>query len=126
MILRGKKQGKGTYYYSNGDIYEGDWEDSLRSGKGTLLCHKKGDSCRGEFFQDEFVSGVYTDSNGSVYKNISHPENSSLDGGFMKGRLFGYGRIEFSDGGIYDGLFKDGKRSGEGRMVYIMSKENDP
>ena len=42
MILRGKKQGRGIYYYLNGDIYDGEWDENLRSGKGSLLC-KKGD-----------------------------------------------------------------------------------
>ena len=68
VLLRQKKQGKGNYYYANGDIYEGDWDENLRSGKGQLTC-KKGDSCKGEFLNDEFVSGAYIDTKGSCYKN---------------------------------------------------------
>ena len=120
MFLHQKKHGKGTYLYSNGDVYEGDWEENLRSGKGELNC-KKGDLCRGEFSNDELVSGVYIDTNGSNYKNSEHPDKPSLNGFFKKGRLYGFGRIEFADGGVYDGMFKDGKRSGQGRMQYVMS-----
>jgi hypothetical protein len=46
---------------------------------------------------------------GSTYRNL---DNSEKSGYFFRGRLFGYGKIEFSDGGLYEGMFKDGKRSG--------------
>ena len=68
MFLRSKKHGKGTYYYNNGDIYDGEWEENYRSGKGELNC-KKGDLCKGDFAHDELVSGIYVDINGSTYKN---------------------------------------------------------
>ena len=124
MILHGKKQGRGFYYYINGDIYDGEWEDNQRQGKGTLTC-KKGDSCKGEFIKDDFVTGIYTDTKGSKYRNADH-EKPSMNGIFTKGRLYGQGRIDFADGGVYEGLFKDGKRSGQGRMNYVMTSENDP
>jgi hypothetical protein len=34
-LRNGKLNGKGTYFYSNGDKYEGFWEDDLEHGKGT-------------------------------------------------------------------------------------------
>jgi hypothetical protein len=68
MTLRGKKQVRGSYYYSNGDVYEGEWEENLRCGKGQLTC-KKGDYCQGEFLADEFVSGIYSDVKGNLYRN---------------------------------------------------------
>ncbi len=65
-IVKGKKQGRGSYYYRNGEIYEGDWDDNIRHGKGSLIC-KKGNQCRGEFNKDEFISGIYYDEKGSKY-----------------------------------------------------------
>jgi hypothetical protein len=108
QVLRDKKQARGSYFYKNGDVYEGEWEENLRHGRGHFVCHK-GDQCRGEFTKDEFVSGSYTDAMGSTYRNL---DNSEKSGYFFRGRLFGYGKIEFSDGGLYEGMFKDGKRSG--------------
>ena len=35
--MRGGKQGRGKYRYSNGNIYEGDWKDDLKNGKGFML-----------------------------------------------------------------------------------------
>lgn len=31
----GKKQGRGTYFYLNGDTYVGGWENNRRTGDGT-------------------------------------------------------------------------------------------
>lgn len=73
MILKGKKSGRGFYYYVNGDIYDGDWDENLKNGKGTLTC-KRGDSCKGEWLNDEFVSGTYIDSKGGRYRNLEHPD----------------------------------------------------
>jgi hypothetical protein len=57
---------------------------------------------------------------------MDHPDGKpSLNGTFLRGRLVGYGRAEFADGGVYDGTFKDGKRSGQGRMQYNMSAEGE-
>lgn len=30
------RNGQGTYFYSNGDRYEGGWRDNMRHGKGTF------------------------------------------------------------------------------------------
>ena len=30
--------GKGIYYYANGDKYDGEWKDDKKNGKGILLC----------------------------------------------------------------------------------------
>ena len=123
--MKNKKQGRGFYYYNNGDIYEGDWDENKRHGKGLFTTRRNGETCKGEFVKDEFTTGVYIDSKGSRYKNAEHPDKPALNGFFKKGRLFGYGRIDFFNGGVYEGLFKDGKRSGHGRMIFVMGGEND-
>ena len=33
-VANGKRDGKGVYVYSNGDMYKGDWKDDKREGKG--------------------------------------------------------------------------------------------
>ena len=32
----GKKQGHGVFYYSDGDIYDGEWNNDMKEGKGKL------------------------------------------------------------------------------------------
>ncbi len=39
-------------------------------------------------------------------------------GRFVNGRLYGNGRILFESGDVYEGEFKDGRRSGQGKMEY--------
>lgn len=33
-VKNGKKDGEGTYYYVNGDIYKGGWVGNLKHGNG--------------------------------------------------------------------------------------------
>ena len=42
------KDGKGTYTYKNGNIYEGEYKDDHAEGKG-IFYHKNGDRNEGEF-----------------------------------------------------------------------------
>lgn len=39
---QGKKTGKGTYKYANGDVYEGDWKDGSMNGFGVYTSHDGG------------------------------------------------------------------------------------
>ena len=34
--MKNGKQGRGKYYYSNGNIYEGDWLDDMKNGYGKM------------------------------------------------------------------------------------------
>lgn len=40
-----------------------------------------------------------------------------MSGKFERGRLCGYGQVNYVGGDSYTGMFKDGKRSGYGQMV---------
>ncbi len=68
----GVKQGKGTFYFENGDIYAGEFKNDVRSGLGTLK-YKSGDRYEGGWLNDlqeghgslhdeegiEIFSGIY-------------------------------------------------------------------
>ena len=41
----------GTYHYTNGDIYKGDWIQNKRTGKGTLKMQNE--KYEGEFFENK-------------------------------------------------------------------------
>lgn len=48
----GKRNGRGRMYYAGTqEIYDGDWSNDRRQGEGTVL-NKKGDICSGEFRAD--------------------------------------------------------------------------
>ena len=64
--------------------------------------------------------GEFTDSAGNLFKNKKYPDKTKdhLNGFFKNGRLCGYGICEYKGDDLYTGMFKDGKRSGQGAMVF--------
>lgn len=48
-MQNGVRHGKGTYFYENGDKYEGEWKNNLKDGEG-ILYFKKGDLYKGSWF----------------------------------------------------------------------------
>ena len=47
-ISKWNKEGKGIYYYSNGDRYEGDFKNDLKEGKGVFY-YSNGDREMGDY-----------------------------------------------------------------------------
>ena len=46
--------GKGTYFYKNGDVYEGEWQLDRREGMGKMI-YANGKIEEGKWMKDEFV-----------------------------------------------------------------------
>lgn len=38
MWRYGKRSGPGTFYFSNGDVFQGSWRDDVMHGKVGLMC----------------------------------------------------------------------------------------
>ena len=69
MWINGKQEGKGKFLYENEHIYEGDWLNDLRHGKGIFICNKNCAKYEGEFLNDERNGiGFETSSDGTVKK----------------------------------------------------------
>ncbi len=58
--------GFGTFIYSNGDKYIGEWSNSLKNGEGEYIWNDKR-KYKGTFISDEFDNGVYYLSNGNYF-----------------------------------------------------------
>ena len=121
----GIKSGEGVYkYHQTGVEYIGEWLDNKRHGKGQLIYHKDNKAkFVGMFKVGELVEGEYQDPIGNIFKSMKHPDaaktgDASMNGRFYKGRLCGYGKVEYVGGDTYIGMFKDGKRSGHGQMIF--------
>ena len=68
MFVNGKPEGIGTYIYPNGEIYEGEWVNSMKHGK-WVWKGNKGDSYLGEWkFGKADGYGVHTWINGDKYE----------------------------------------------------------
>ena len=81
-----KYEGRGTFYWNDGDIYIGEFKNNLRDGQGKM----------------------YYKNN---YKNFL-----KYDGDFENGTINGYGKMYYNDGYIYEGHFKHAKRQGMGKL----------
>jgi DNA polymerase III epsilon subunit family exonuclease len=103
----GQRNGQGTYTYANGDVYVGEFEDDQRNGEGTYT-FADGDVYVGEFEDDQRNGeGTYTFADGDVY-----------NGEFEDGQFNGEGTYTFADGDVYVGEFEDDQRNGEGTYAY--------
>ena len=76
--VNNQRSGKGHYIWANGDDYEGEWKNNMADGEGTLRT-----------------------ADGTKYK-----------GHFVKGKEDGKGVLEDKNGVRYDGFFKQGKKHG--------------
>ena len=82
--MAGKKQGHGIFTYSNGDFYEGMYENDLKHGQGTYN-HKDGNRYRGAWFAGkQHGVGTFFGNNGNRYEGaapwclVLNPQGSSL------------------------------------------------
>ena len=110
----GKFHGKGTYTYDNGDQYYGEFKDGKQDGEGAYSWID-GNKYVGEYKDDEFQGqGTFTWANGDKYV-----------GEYKDGKQHGQGTYTFGEGewegDKYIGGYKDGKWQGEGTYSWANS-----
>ena len=88
----------GSYFYPNGDVYQGSFEKNQRSGF-AVYTYKSGEEFSGTYADDNKAFGKYKFKNGDTYTGTF--ENNKPDG---------YGTIVYKNGGIWDGQWVNGKR----------------
>ena len=121
-----KKEGLGKEV-CNDYIYEGEFHNNMKNGKGKIKYIQTGDTYEGEFKNDEINgNGTYKWINNSQYtgnfKNgkmngegtFKWPDGSEYSGEYVNGIKNGIGQFQWSDGNVFKGVFKNGKPSGLG------------
>lgn len=96
---------EGAYYFSNGDVYVGEWRNEtwMREGWGKCIC-KNGDIYEGEWLRDlRHGKGRMTYANGK----------GTYEGSWVKGVRHGHGVLQDCNG-VYEGSFDVDERSGDG------------
>lgn len=93
------RNGSGTYFYSNGDRYEGQWLNNMRHGKGTLY-DNDGSLYIGEWY---FIVFFYK-KNWTFFSRKNNLKE-------------GEGKFFFLNGSRYIGQWKNNKRNGEGTII---------
>jgi hypothetical protein len=108
----GKFNGKGTHTWVDGAKYEGEYKDDKRHGKGTCT-FPDGEKYVGEFKDDKFNGkGIYTFPNGDKYV-----------GEFKDDKFNGKGTFTYPNGEKYVGEYKDNKRDGKGTHTFPDGKK---
>jgi hypothetical protein len=87
MWAKDKFSGEGTYYYANGDIYSGVWQDGLKSGDGAFFVKADESQLAGQWHKGAFVSGKWIWKDGTCW-----------EGPFKNGRPCGRGVFYFPNG----------------------------
>jgi hypothetical protein len=104
---QGDPHGRGILYFANGNKYLGNWQKSYREGDGKFIFNE-GHEYTGQFRQNQFHGkGIMAYNNGDTY-----------DGDWKNNRPNGLGKYIFHSGDRYVGLFLNGKFDGEGTMFY--------
>lgn len=100
------KTGEGIMAYSNGSVYEGNWNQDKRSGKGIMTYINK-NKFEGTFVNDTPNKGTMAYENGDYYKGQFEQDNPS-----------GQGSMDYENGNHYEGKWKNGLKEGKGNFTY--------
>jgi len=129
QFIKGKIGNKGNLYFSNGDIYEGEWKNQYREGEGIITF------ANGEFYSGDFVKGKFEGfgtlkmNNGDQYagnwqqdqmhgKGTYYYDNGDrYVGDFVMGMIEGFGKLFYENGARYEGEWSKNKKNGKGIFV---------
>jgi hypothetical protein len=105
-FINGEVTARGTLTFANGDKYIGDFVNGIIQGKGTYI-FSNGDKYVGNFVNNKRNGkGTLTFANGDKYV-----------GDFVKGVFQGKGTLTFANGTKYEGGFVNGKFHGKGTIT---------
>ncbi len=125
----GARDGVGTYQYINGNTYTGEWENNVRSGKGF---YKKANGFYVEgTYKNNIVDNVkyYNASKKEITENEFYKtpleknitvkyDYGTYIGDVQNDKRNGKGKLNYTNGAMYEGDFKDDKIEGNGTMAY--------
>ncbi|KAL4461520.1 hypothetical protein ABPG74_016144, partial [Tetrahymena malaccensis] len=119
----------GLYQLKNGDVYQGQWKNGLRHGRGKLL-YKNGSVYEG-YWEKNIANGYgrFIDRDGNVYEGqckngnshgfgiCNYANGAQYIGEWVDNKKTGNGIEKFPDGASYEGQFLEDKKNGEGKLI---------
>nr|GMD08878.1 phosphatidylinositol 4-phosphate 5-kinase 8 [Ipomoea batatas] len=99
--------GKGKYIWSDGSVYDGDWDEGKMTGKGRIIW-SSGSTYEGDFSGNYLHGyGTFNGRDGSIYR-----------GSWRMNNQHGIGRKQYHNADVYDGCWREGVREGSGRYAW--------
>lgn len=98
--------GKAVQIWSNGDKYEGEYQNGLFHGYGEMTTNSY-------IYKGDYFNGLQT---GKAF--ILYSDGSSYEGEVNAGLYEGDGILKTSVGNIFEGVFKNGFLNGKGKIIY--------
>ena len=123
----GIRQGEGIMKYNNGDIYDGDWEDGKKCGKGTYTW-QDGRKYDGDY-KDDMREGEGTFSGWTGFEEkYGYGWKGTYKGTNKEDKFEGQGNFYFDNGGEFEGIFFDnglwtGKYKKDGNTYNVVDGE---
>jgi len=109
--LDNKKTGYGVQVYPSGDKFEGQWQEGLRHGEGTLWAPVG----KAQKLRKIYVGGWRNDKRHG--KGTCFFKSGQLfQGWWINGKMHGQGTLRYANGDLYIGEWLDGQRSGQGTL----------
>ena len=116
-------------FLPNGDIYEGEMNNSIFNGKGKLITKK------GEIYEGDFINGEKKGNGKVIFEDKTEYEGVFDKGEFKKGKmkwpngyeyngdfegtkLSGFGTLTNTSGEIYEGYFSNNLFNGKGKYIH--------
>ena len=97
----------GTYYYNDGSIYKGFFENDKIKGRGRLILVNR------YIYEGDFEEGLF---NG--YGKLYTINGIKYEGNWKNDMQDGFGVEKYLDGSYYSGTFKKGIKQGKGKLVF--------
>ena len=110
-FYKGQRSGKGIQTYSDGNKFEGMWDnDERKKGQGVMY-YNNGDNYVGEFND----TGLRDGQGKMIYKS-----GEEYTGSWREGMKYGFGTQQESDSTRYEGQWALDKYNGVGEMRYVV------
>ena len=107
-LIDNKRDGQGVCRWEDGNVYDGEWREDKRHGRGKFLIGETGDEYVGEWKHGKADGyGVMTWVLGTRYEGL-----------WRENRRNGFGTFYYLDGVIYRGEWVENKRQGSGTLHF--------